>query len=86
MDCACGIQVENGRLRIHPYPDRRLGYAKGIYDAPLGKVSSGWEYTQDGIRFSFVVPSNSRALVTLPDGERELEPGEYIFDFPDEAE
>lgn len=85
MDCVCGIRVEDGRLRIHPYPDRRLGYAKGIYDSPLGKVSSGWEYTQDGIRFSFVIPSNSRAVVTLPDGERELEPGEYTFLFPDEA-
>ena len=86
-DGLCVRYPGGGRQTADPsYPYRRLGYAKGIYDSPLGKVSSGWEYTQDGIRFSFVIPSNSRAVVTLPDGERELEPGEYTFLFPDEVE
>ena len=81
-DGLCVRYPGGGRQTADPSLSRTGGWVReGIYDSPLGKVSSGWEYTQDGIRFSFVIPSNSRAVVTLPDGERELERGSIPFFF-----
>ena len=69
MSHVLGITAYNGKVVIRPYPDKRLGYAKGSYVSPFGKISSSWKYTDSMIEFEFDVPSNANALIILPNGE-----------------
>lgn len=66
MDRAAGIIVENGKIQIHPYPDRRLGFAEGTYESPYGKIVSRWEYKGDEILYTVEIPGNTEAKLCLP--------------------
>lgn len=70
LDSVCGIRVECGQISIAPKPDKRLGFAEGSYDSPVGTISSCWEYTQNSILFTITIPTGVNAMVTLPDGKR----------------
>ncbi len=65
MDCVCGINVEEGKIRIQPYPDPCLGYAKAVYDSPYGTIISGWEYRQDKIVYHIEIPANMMAEILI---------------------
>lgn len=65
MDCACGIIVENGAIRIQPYPNVRLQYAKAVYDSPYGQIVSAWRYEEDQIRYHIEIPTNMTAEIHL---------------------
>ena len=92
----CGIRVEYGRHRspdaagqsdvrvtLRPQPDPKLSYARASYRSPLGKITSGWRYEGETLRFEFVIPSNVVAEVTLPDGrELTLKAGEHLISAP----
>ena len=81
----CGINVELGKLTIHPYPNKALEYAKAEYRSPLGKVSSSWTYTKNGIEFDFEIPANVEAAIILPDGsERTLNYGKHHIELEGE--
>lgn len=81
MDCVAGIDVTDGQITIHPYPDKRLGYAKASYDSPYGKIVSEWKYEDDKILYHVEIPANNRALIQFPGKEEEwLEPGQYNFE------
>lgn len=67
---ALGITAYDGRIVIRPYPDERLGYAKGNYLSPFGKIASSWKYTDHAIEFEFEIPANAEAEIILPNGER----------------
>ena len=69
---ALGITAYDGKIVLRPYPDKRLGYAKGSYLSPLGKIASSWSYEGNTIRFTLEVPANTEATVMLPDGRQEL--------------
>ena len=75
----CGIRVKNGRINIAPNPSALLGYAEARYMSPLGEIVSGWKYGENGeITYTFRIPSNASADITLPDGRRfTLGPGEH---------
>ncbi len=77
----CGIRVENGTIRIAPQPNPLLGYAKARYQSPLGDIESGWRYGPDGaVTYTFSIPANGEAEVSLPDGRRlRLTVGEYTL-------
>ena len=80
MSHALGITVSDGKITIRPYTDERLGYAKGSYLSPLGKISSSWEYKDGKINFTFEIPANTTASVILPDGrEQRLPSGKHSF-------
>ena len=80
MSHALGITVRDGNITIRPYPDRRLGYAKGSYLSPLGKISSAWEYSESGLTVSVEIPSNATATLILPDGRCEkVGTGKYVY-------
>jgi alpha-L-rhamnosidase len=82
IDRVCGIIVEDGKVTICPIPNRALGYAKAEYLSPLGKIESGWKYTDDEILFNIVIPCNVMATVLLPDGSKyEMKPGKYQYKF-----
>ena len=75
-----GITAVNGCITLHPYPDRRLGFAEGSYMSPLGKISASWKYEGDEIRYIFEVPCNTEATVILPDGQTcKVAPGIHHF-------
>ena len=64
----CGIQLADGTLTIAPTPHKALGYAKAVYDSPVGRIESGWRYEGDTITYEFTVPANITAHIHLPDG------------------
>ncbi|MBO5938748.1 MAG: family 78 glycoside hydrolase catalytic domain [Clostridia bacterium] len=80
MSRVLGIVVADGTITLRPYPDRRLGFAKGSYLSPLGEISSAWKYEGDEILYTFEVPCNSNATVILPDGQTcKVAPGIHTF-------
>ncbi|MDE6338970.1 MAG: glycoside hydrolase family 78 protein [Muribaculaceae bacterium] len=54
------------RIIMKPVPDKRLGFVKGEYDSPAGKIKSHWRYDGDTWIWEFTVPEGSVAEVTLP--------------------
>ncbi|MGN1024636.1 MAG: family 78 glycoside hydrolase catalytic domain [Lachnospiraceae bacterium] len=80
FDRVLGIVVEDGAIRIQPYPDPRLGHAQGLYRSPLGTIRSAWKYEGDRIRFSISIPVNAEAKIVLPgEAPRRVSAGEYSF-------
>ena len=76
----CGIDVSLGNVTIKPCPNELLQYAKATYDSPVGKITSGWRYTAEGIEFNFAIPANVKAEIELPNGEtHSLDYGDYSF-------
>lgn len=68
VDSVCGIRVSDGDITVTPKPDKRLGWAKGAYDSPYGRIESSWRYEGSACTFLVTVPSGTEALITLPDG------------------
>lgn len=71
IDRVCGINVEQRAIRVQPYPDKRLGYARGEYDSPIGKVCCGWKYIENDIEIEIQIPCGCVAEIILPDGTKE---------------
>ena len=77
----CGIKVvgEN-KFEIAPLPGGKFTYAKTEYLSAYGKVTSGWQKTEKGYKYTVSVPANTTASLSLPDGRKEtLSAGEYTF-------
>ncbi len=77
----CGIKVvgEN-KFEIAPLPGGKFTYAKTEYLSAYGKVTSGWQKTEKGYKYTISVPANTTASLSLPDGRKEtLLAGEYTF-------
>ena len=80
MDRAAGITVRGQKIKIQPYPDRRLGYIKASYDSPLGEIDSSWEYKDETFKLTVTIPANTEADVIMPNGERyTVGPGVHVF-------
>jgi len=79
MGGVCGIQLEAGRLTIHPYPHPSLGHAEAKWLSPVGEIRSGWRYTNDRLHFEIDVPVP--AEIILPDGgKHQVKAGEYSYE------
>lgn len=66
----CGINPARDapgfkKIRIAPKPDKRLGFARALYDSASGKIGSGWEFKDGGVEYVFIVPFDSVAEVTI---------------------
>ena len=68
----CGISLNEGKISITPQPNPQLGYAKAIYQSPVGRIVSGWKYKNDKPIYEIEIPSNTEAEVTLPDGRKRI--------------
>lgn len=81
FDRVCGIEVESGKIFIHPYPDQRLTHAEAVYRSPVGTIRSAWKYEGNRLLFTVSIPSNTEAVIQLP-GElpKKVSAGEYIFE------
>ena len=67
-------------LTIAPTPNPALGWAKAVYDSPVGRIESGWQYAGDAVTYTITVPCNLTAEVTLPDGRSlTLQPGNHTL-------
>ena len=81
MSEMCGIKVAGeNTFMIAPKPGGSLTYAKAEYQSIYGKVSCGWEKTDEGYSYTVSVPANTTAQLRLPDGRCEtLQVGTYSF-------
>lgn len=81
MSEMCGIKVAGeNTFAIAPKPGGSLTYAKAEYQSIYGKVSCGWEKTDEGYSYTVTVPANTTAQLRLPDGRCEtLQAGTYSF-------
>jgi alpha-L-rhamnosidase len=60
------------KVRLAPQPDYRLKYATATLDSAAGLYESQWKLTEEGqLKFKFVVPFNTSAVVELPDAKLE---------------
>lgn len=81
MDTVCGINVSDGEIVIHPYPDERLGFAKAVYDSPYGRIVSEWNYQDNKIVYKIEVPTNMRAKICISGmASRCVEAGIYQYE------
>lgn len=70
----CGIQIDGeNHFRIAPQPGGYFTYAKTTYASVYGKVESGWEETEDGMKYTIRIPSNCTAIILLPDGSKQIQ-------------
>lgn len=53
-------------IRMRPLFDRRLGWIQAQYDAPTGRVESAWRIEGDIVTWTFALPPNCRAVISLP--------------------
>ena len=51
---------------LSPRVGGSFSYVRGHFDSVYGRIESAWQMTEDGIRFDFTVPANTRAMLTLP--------------------
>lgn len=66
------------RVKIQPYPDKRLGAVAGSYLSKAGEIKVAWSYEEDKVKFNITTPVP--AEICLPDGRVEcVEAGEYQF-------
>ena len=80
MSRVAGITVEGNHITVRPYPDSRLGFARGEYRSPVGTVISRWTYEDDRIRFEVKIPPNTEGCVILPSGETyTVKNGQHTF-------
>lgn len=59
---------------LEPEPGGGLSFAEGSYASTYGKISVKWEQTEQGFLYSFEVPANTTATLSLP----ALSDGEYL--------
>lgn len=81
-DTVCGIRISGeNRFTLQPLPGGTLTSAKAEYNSAFGKIVSGWERKDGKTVFSFEIPSNTTALLILPDGtEALLKSGKHTFE------
>ncbi len=64
------------KVKIQPYPDKRLGSVSGSYLSRAGEIKVSWKYEEEGLRFDITTPVE--AEIYLPDGTVQIaEPGSY---------
>ncbi len=67
------------KVKIQPYPDKRLGKVSGSYLSRAGEIKSAWKYEEDKLTFTVTVPTE--AEIHLPDGRVEkVGKGEYSYE------
>jgi alpha-L-rhamnosidase len=77
FETICGIQPSLAAdaskaafkvFTLAPIPGGGLTYAKAAYESIHGEIRSGWEIDGDILSWSFSVPANTTANITLPQG------------------
>ncbi|MEP6894457.1 MAG: glycoside hydrolase family 78 protein, partial [Chloroflexota bacterium] len=58
------------RMEIHPRPGGGLTHAQARHLTPYGLAESSWKIENGMFDLNVIIPSNTTALVTLPNGEK----------------
>ncbi|MCM1123704.1 MAG: glycoside hydrolase family 78 protein [Eubacterium sp.] len=67
------------KVKVQPYPDKRLGSVAGSYLSRAGEIQSAWSYEGDKLIITVTVPTE--AEIYLPDGRIEkVVAGEYHYE------
>ncbi|MDW5592748.1 glycoside hydrolase family 78 protein [Conexibacter stalactiti] len=84
-----GLDQEPGsagwaHVRIRPFPDPRLSWARAEHASPRGPVRSGWELVDDELALDVEIPPGARATVHVPaaDPAQVREGGRPLADAP----
>jgi alpha-L-rhamnosidase len=87
-----GLDQEPGsagwaHVRVRPFPDARLRWARAEHASPRGLVRSGWELVDDELALDVEIPPGARATVHVPaaDPAQVREGGRLLADAPDVA-
>lgn len=70
LDSVCGIRLTAGKLTLCPHPHPSLGYARGEWDSPVGRIACGWAYEDCTLSVTAEIPANLTAWIQLPDGRQ----------------
>jgi alpha-L-rhamnosidase len=54
------------KIALKPQPGEGLRFARAKYDSVRGEIASEWKREGDAITYTFVVPPNTSATVTVP--------------------
>lgn len=80
-----GIELDDNQpgyqtFRLQPRPGGELTQASAYLETLHGRIESRWELKDGVFDWKFVVPTNTRALVTTPDGQQfEASSGTHHF-------
>lgn len=82
MKTMVGIDTAGeNRFVLAPRPGKGIDYAEGAYESVYGKISASWRRDGDRTVYSFEIPANTVADLTLPSGRKEvLKAGKYTFE------
>ncbi len=74
FSCMLGIRPFESDPGYHSFElSPRVGgsftFVRGHFDSVYGRIESAWQITEDGTRFDFTVPANTRARLMLPVSE-----------------
>ncbi|MCR5546958.1 MAG: glycoside hydrolase family 78 protein [Lachnospiraceae bacterium] len=78
----CGIQYRFDDVRIQPYVNASIGFAKGCYDSPRGRIVSEWFYEKesDSYHYHVEIPEGISAVFIKENGDEiSLTQGSYDF-------
>ena len=53
-------------LEPTPDPTKEMTFAKGYYDSMYGRISSEWQWENEGWKYMVTVPANTTATLRLP--------------------
>ncbi len=79
-DSVLGIRFARGELSVKPIASSELGFAKGHYDSPVGRVESAWTIDGENATYTITVPDNVDATIILPSGRTEkVNGGTHVY-------
>ena len=82
---AAGIQNAEGTagytdLFIRPIADRRFGdHLFASLKTENGRISSAYYFEENRVRYEFEIPKNTKARILLPNGEKIVGEGKYVY-------
>ena len=80
LDSVCGIRLTAGKLTLCPHPHPSLGFARGEWNSPVGRIACGWAYEDGALTVTAEIPANLTAEIQLPDGRQvSAGPGEHRY-------
>jgi alpha-L-rhamnosidase len=67
------------KIVIKPAFIKDLNFVKASHQSVQGLVSAEWQRSGADITLKVIIPANSKALVVLPEGEKEVSGGQHTF-------
>ncbi len=59
------------KIKLKPYPDKRISQVKASLKTAAGSYESGWSYKEDGLHYNILIPFNAQAEFLLDETEED---------------